>query len=44
MNVVAEIKPYLMLGSVAVRTPGFIRNNEITLVINGEFGENKLSS
>jgi len=34
MNVVAEIKPYLMLGSVAVRTPGFIRNNEITLVIN----------
>lgn len=34
MNVSSEITPYLVLGSAGVRTPRFLENNKITLVIN----------
>lgn len=36
MNVVAEIKPYLFLGSAAARTNDFLQKTNITLVVNGE--------
>jgi len=34
MNVVAVIKPYLLLGSAGSRTEQFLRSNKVTLVIN----------
>ena len=34
MNTAAEIRPYLVLGTAAVRTPKYLKDNNITLVIN----------
>ena len=36
MNRVAEIRPYLFLGGAPGRTESFLREKDITLVVNGK--------
>ena len=36
MNRVAEIRPYLFLGGAPGRTENFLKDTDITLVVNGK--------